>query len=114
MKQIQELSGAHSLTTAETQTAPKSIPPETLKSISTPDKVDTHIGKLEFSDGVPTGNTVKALYDNLDRSRGFGVYLDNLAQWRFAPFSQALPRRVLTRPTRSLFSSSSWTPNPWC
>jgi hypothetical protein len=100
MKQIQELSGAHSLTTAETQTAPKSIPPETLKSISTPDKVDTHIGKLEFSDGVPTGNTVKALYDNLDRSRGFGVYLDNLGAVAIRAFLSSLAAQGADAPNK--------------
>jgi hypothetical protein len=54
------------------------ISSETLKSISIPDKVNTPIGTLEFFDGVPTGNTVQAVYENLDRSRALGVYLDNL------------------------------------
>ena len=47
-------------------------------SISIPDKVNTSIGTLTFFDGAPTGNTVKAVYDNLDRSRGLAVYLDNV------------------------------------
>jgi hypothetical protein len=54
------------------------VSPETLKSISIPDKVSTSIGTLDFFDGVPTGNTVEKVYDNLDRSRALGVYLDNL------------------------------------
>jgi hypothetical protein len=84
--------------TARAQTAAKTdIPPSTFKSISTPDKLDTPIGKLTFSDGVPTGDTVKTLYDNLDRTRGVTVYLDNLG---------AVPRRVPTRPTMSPFSRS--------
>jgi len=96
----QELSGAHAVTAAEEQTAPKSIPPETLKSISTPDKVDTHIGKLEFSDGVPTGNTIKALYDNLDRSRGFGVYLDNLGAVAIRAFLSSLAAQGADAPNK--------------
>ena len=100
MKQTQELSGAHTLTTAEAQTAPKSIPPETLKSISIPDKVDTHIGKLEFSDGVPTGDTIKALYDNLDRSRGFGVYLDNLGAVAIRAFLSSLAAQGADAPNK--------------
>src|SRR5580704_15629903 len=73
------LAGALGLTNVHAQTPPKTdIPPSTLKSISTPDKLDTPIGKLTFSDGVPTGDTVKTLYDNLDRTRGVTVYLDNL------------------------------------
>lgn len=51
---------------------------ETLKSISIPDKVETPIGKLKFFDGVPTGDTVKTVYENLDRMRGVDVFLDNL------------------------------------
>lgn len=40
-----------------------SIPEE----ITTPDKVETSIGTLNFFDGVPTEKTVKTVYDNLDR-----------------------------------------------
>ncbi len=49
-----------------------------LESISIPDKVDTSIGTLEFFDGVPIGNPVQTVYDNLDRMRATDVYLDNL------------------------------------
>jgi hypothetical protein len=100
MKQTQELPGANTSTTAEAQTAPKSIPPETLKSISTPDKLDTHIGRLEFSDGVPTGNTIRALYDNLDRSRGFGVYLDNLGAVAIRAFLSSLAAQGADAPNK--------------
>jgi hypothetical protein len=54
------------------------VSPQTLKSISTPDKVQTPIGKLEFFDGVPTDATVDKVYDNLDRMRGVEVFLDNV------------------------------------
>src|SRR6202522_3177474 len=72
------LTGA--ISTANAQATPKAadIPLSTVKTISTPDKLDTPIGRLTFSDGVPTGDTVKTLYDNLDRTRGVTVYLDNL------------------------------------
>ncbi len=49
-----------------------------LESISIPDKVETPIGTLEFFDGVPIGDTVQTVYDNLDRMRATDVYLDNL------------------------------------
>jgi len=58
--------------------AASSVSSETLKSISIPDKVSTSIGELTFYDGAPTGNTIEKVYDNLDRSRALGVYLDNL------------------------------------
>jgi hypothetical protein len=54
------------------------VPAETLKSISIPDKVDTPIGTLDFFDGAPIGTTVKTVYDNLDRTRGLEVFLDNV------------------------------------
>jgi hypothetical protein len=71
-----------------------------LKSISTPDKLDTHIGKLEFSDGVPTGETIKALYDNLDRTRGFGVYLDNLGAVAIRAFLSSLAAQGADAPNK--------------
>ena len=49
-----------------------------LKSISTPDSVKTSLGELKFFDGVPTDDTVKKVYDNLDRMRGVQVFLDTL------------------------------------
>ena len=49
-----------------------------LNAISIPDKVETPIGTLEFFDGVPTGDTVATVYDNLDRMRGVEVFLDNV------------------------------------
>jgi len=54
------------------QYAAAQVSKEELKSISTPDKVNTSIGELKFFDGVPTDDTVKTLYDNLDR-----MMLDN-------------------------------------
>ena len=74
--------------------------PLDLKSVSTPDKLDTHIGKLEFCDGVPTGNTIKALYDNLDRSRGFGVYLDNLGAVAIRAFLSSLAAQGADAPNK--------------
>ena len=53
------------------------VTPQTLQSISMPNKVVTPIGQLEFFDGVPTDATIDKLYDNLDRMRGIEVYLNN-------------------------------------
>ena len=54
------------------------VSPETLKSISIPDRVETSIGTLDFFDGVPSDTTINKVYDNLDRTRALGVYLDNM------------------------------------
>jgi hypothetical protein len=58
------------------QFAATEVSKEELKSISTPDKVKTFIGKLKFFDGVPTDDTVQKVYDNLDRMRGVQVFLN--------------------------------------
>jgi hypothetical protein len=47
------------------------IPP----SITTPDKVETRIGTLNFFDGFPDKATVGKVYDNLDFQRGLQAYL---------------------------------------
>ena len=55
------------------QTAP-AIPP----SISTPDKVETRIGTLEFKDGVPNAATVAKIYDNLDFAHAFDAFVNTM------------------------------------
>jgi hypothetical protein len=39
------------------------------KSITTPDRVETRIGTLEFFDGFPTEETAQKCFDNLDPPR---------------------------------------------
>src|SRR5580700_8969184 len=96
------LAGALSTTTANAQIATKTpdIPLSSSKSISTPDKLDTPIGKLTFSDGVPTGDTVKTLYDNLDRTRGVTVYLDNLGAVAIRAFLSSLAAQGADAPNK--------------
>ena len=77
------------------------VPAQTLKSISIPDKVNTPIGTLEFFDGVPIGNTVQAVYDNLDRSCALGVYLDNIGAVSIYSVLAGLLSKGPTRLTRS-------------
>ena len=45
-------------------------------SITTPDKVKTSIGTLEFFDGVPNKDTVETVYDYIDRARAVEVFLN--------------------------------------
>ena len=49
-----------------------------LKSISTPDKVETSIGTLKFLDGAPLPETAKKVYDYLDTMRGVDVFLKGM------------------------------------
>ena len=47
---------------------------ETLQSLSTPDKVETYIGTLQFKDGAPSVETAKKVYDSLDFTRALNVF----------------------------------------
>jgi hypothetical protein len=58
---------------AAAQTAP-AIPP----TLTTPDKVESRLGTLEFKDGVPSKATTEKLYDNLDSTYAFRAFADNM------------------------------------
>ena len=49
---------------------------ETLHSISTPDRLETRLGMLEFVDGVPTRETAETVYDHLDFAHALNVFLN--------------------------------------
>jgi len=48
---------------------------ETLKSISTPDKVESRLGTLEFDDCAPSEATAALLYDHLDFIHGVQAFI---------------------------------------
>jgi hypothetical protein len=48
------------------------------QSIQTPDTVNTRIGTLKFSDGLPTPETVQKVYDNIDFARGVEAFLSGM------------------------------------
>ena len=47
-------------------------------SITTPDKVESRLGTLEFDDGAPSEATAALLYDHLDFVRGVEAFLGAL------------------------------------
>ncbi len=47
-------------------------------NILTPDKVETRIGTLNFFDALPSDETTKLLYDNLDFMRGVETFLNGI------------------------------------
>jgi hypothetical protein len=56
------------------------VTPETLKSISTPNKVETQqVGPLEFKDGAPSAATVQKVYDNLAYVRGVDAFMNSFS-----------------------------------
>lgn len=48
-----------------------------MQSLSTPDKVETRLGTLEFKDGAPSAETVEKVYDTLDFTRGLDAFLNS-------------------------------------
>ena len=65
---------AGTVTTAQAATEYKMTTP-IAPGVATPDKLETSIGTLTLSDGVPKPDTVEKIYDNLDRSRALQAYL---------------------------------------
>ena len=45
-------------------------------SVTTPDKVETSIGTLNFFDGVPDNATVDTVYDYVDRARAVEAFIN--------------------------------------
>ena len=48
---------------------------EVLARMSTPDRVESRLGTLEFSDGAPSAKTVETLYDHLDFVHALNAFL---------------------------------------
>ena len=66
---------ATEIASAPAQKMQTEIPPD----ITMPDSIETWLGTLRFSDGLPDTATVEEVYDNLDRMRGVDVFLNTLA-----------------------------------
>jgi len=47
-------------------------------SITTPDKVQTRIGAVDFRDGMPSKPTIDKIYDNLDFTHAFEAFVNTL------------------------------------
>ena len=54
--------------------AARPIPP----SITTPDKVESRIGTLEFRDGMPSQETLDKVYDHLDFTHAFEAFVNSV------------------------------------
>ncbi|MCK1513882.1 DUF1254 domain-containing protein [Bradyrhizobium sp. 190] len=50
------------------------IPP----SLTTPDRVESRLGPLEFKDGAPSKATREKVFDNLDYTYAFRAFMDNM------------------------------------
>ncbi|MBB4167447.1 DUF1254 domain-containing protein [Rhizobium sp. BK538] len=65
--------GLNGASIASAQTAAE-VPP----AITTPDKVETRIGTLDFKDGMPSKETIAKVYDNLDFTHAFEAFVNTL------------------------------------
>ncbi len=55
-------------------TAQADVSDATVQSLGAPDSVETRIGTLEFSNGVPSKHTATVVFDTLDFTRALNVY----------------------------------------
>ncbi len=63
---------------------------ETLRSIATPEQLETRLGTLEFVDGVPSAETVETVYDHLDFVHALNVFLNGFAGASTVAFRKGL------------------------
>lgn len=90
-----------------------SIDEETLASLSTPDRVETRLGTLDFTDGALSRQTLERVYDNLHFVQGVNVYLNAFA----AASTAALRQRFISAGAEDnsilIFSElmDSWRPS---
>jgi hypothetical protein len=70
------LAGCAILTMSSPSTAQTTaeIPP----TVTTPDKIETRLGTLDFKDGAPSKATLEKVYDNLDFTFAFRTFMDNM------------------------------------
>ncbi len=52
---------------------------EMLADITTPDKVETRLGSLDFKDGVPSKDTAAKVLDNLDFTHAFEAFVNTMS-----------------------------------
>ena len=76
------LAGALAITSTHAQVP---IPP----SITTPDKVETRIGTLDFKNGAPSKETLAKVYDNLDFTHAFEAFVNTFQGVNLQPLAKA-------------------------
>ncbi len=72
--------------------------------ITTPDRVDSPAGTLEFFDGVPIGNTKGMVYDYVDRARAVEVFINLIPAVSMYHLRQGMRDIGLTRSNQILIA----------
>jgi hypothetical protein len=52
---------------------------ETLESLTTPDKIETRLGTLEFKDGAPSRATLDKAYDHIDFTHAYNAFVNTMS-----------------------------------
>lgn len=101
------------------QTPPMKMTTDIPPSITIPDKVETRLGTLNFTDGFPDDATVQKVYDNLDFQRAVQAYLLGLsavsteaarqAVLGFGPANQTVLISETLLDSKSLFLTANTT-----
>lgn len=87
------------------------------QEITTPDSVDTRLGTLRFTNGMPDQATIAAVYDNIDFARAVDVFLNcipGVSLWtaRKGPRDVGVPDNTLMTMETNMDSTGMYlTPN---
>ncbi len=122
MKTLKPLTLASLMVTSFVATAGETLPKMKMTTpipveITTPEKVKTRIGTLNFKDGMPDQATMDKVWDNLDFSRAVEVYLNalpgvSLYTARKGPRDAGVPdNTILTMETMMDSTGMYLTPN---
>lgn len=80
--------------------------------ITTPDKVETRLGLLEFFDGFPTEETTRKVFDNLDFLRGVEVFLNGIPMTSLEGLREGHTHMGATSCTQMLLADQLLDSNP--
>jgi hypothetical protein len=72
------------------QSAPPKYSADVPPYITTPDTVETRIGTLKFTNGVPDQKTVQMVYDQIDFGRGIEAFLKGMAATSVYAFCEGM------------------------
>ena len=80
-------------------------------SITTPDKVESSIGTLDFKDGAPSTETVAKAYDYLDLMHGVKAFVNAYQGASVAAIFNGMEEAGVPNNTVLIFSER-WIPSP--
>lgn len=84
-----------------------------IASLSSPDRVESPFGALEFFDGVPTRATVSTIHDALDLMRAIEVFLNALPGASPVAFRRGLRSIGVTSPRVISYTTRARTRGRW-